>query len=50
MYRAGTKLVWVLVILFGSLIGSIMYFAIGRPEPGAQPRRRGLPPPPPFPG
>lgn len=50
MYRAGTKLVWVLVILFGSLIGSIMYFAIGRPEPGAQPPRRGLPPPPPFPG
>ncbi len=34
MYRAGTKLVWVLVILLGNLIGSIVYFAIGRPAVG----------------
>jgi hypothetical protein len=52
MYRAGTKLIWVLVILFGNLIGSIVYFAVGRPEPGTQaPPTGGLPPPPPsFPG
>lgn len=49
MYRAGTKLIWVLVILFGNLIGSIVYFAIGRPEPGTQPPpSAGMPPPPPL--
>jgi len=31
-YRAGTKLIWVLVILFGSFIGAIIYFVVGRPQ------------------
>jgi hypothetical protein len=47
MYRAGTKLIWVLVILFGNVIGSIVYFAIGRPEPGTQPPGGRVPPLPP---
>ncbi|MGZ8571676.1 MAG: PLDc N-terminal domain-containing protein [Actinomycetota bacterium] len=34
-YKSGTKLVWVLVIVLASLIGSIIYVAIGRPEGGA---------------
>lgn len=32
-FRAGTQLVWVLVIVFTQIIGSIIYLAIGRPEP-----------------
>ncbi|MEO8293617.1 MAG: PLD nuclease N-terminal domain-containing protein, partial [Actinomycetota bacterium] len=37
MFRAGTKLIWVLVILFGNLVGSIVYMAVGRPVAGSQP-------------
>jgi len=47
MYRSGTKLVWVLVIVLTQVVGAIIYFAIGRP-----PRRTahtGPPPPPPPP-
>jgi hypothetical protein len=52
MYRAGNKLIWVLVILFAGFIGAIVYLAVGRPAGG---RRSGndhawqgpLPPPPP---
>jgi|SoimicmetaTmtHPB_FD_contig_81_72062_length_772_multi_2_in_0_out_0_1 Phospholipase_D-nuclease N-terminal len=51
MYESGTKLVWVLVIVFASFIGAILYFVIGRPKPGATPSApRGsssMPPPPP---
>src|SRR6266508_1801316 len=32
MYRSGTKLVWVLVILLTQVVGAIIYFAIGRPS------------------
>ena len=32
MYRAGTKVVWVLVIIFVGIIGPILYFAVGRPS------------------
>jgi len=32
MYRAGSKLVWVLVIIFLGTIGAIIYFAVGRPS------------------
>jgi len=51
MYRSGTKLVWVLVIVFLQLIGAIVYLAIGRPAKGtATPTVHdgpaGLPPPP----
>jgi phospholipase D-like protein len=51
MFRAGTKLIRVLVILFANLIGVIVYLAIGRPARGAQLPPRGpqeLPPPPAF--
>lgn len=59
-YRAGTKLVWVLVIVLLQLIGAVVYLAVGRPErsvraawsgdtaPPAPPVGHGaLPPPPP---
>jgi len=48
MFRAGNKLIWVLVVVFTHVIGAIIYFAVGRPEPG---RGSGPgPPPPPPPG
>lgn len=31
----GSKLLWVIIILFGSIIGSIVYFVAGRKEDGA---------------
>lgn len=34
-FRAGSQLVWVLVIVFAQLIGSIVYLAVGRPRRGA---------------
>jgi hypothetical protein len=53
MYRAGTKLIWVLVILLAGFVGAIVYFAVGRPS--SETRTVGplratdphLPPPPP---
>ena len=52
MFKAGNKLIWVLVIVFTGLIGAIIYLVVGRPEPGARatgPRSLdpGQPPPPP---
>ncbi len=52
MFRAGTKLVWVLVIVITGLIGAIIYLAVGRPAPGnrggaASPPTDQPPPPPP---
>ena len=52
MFKAGNKLIWVLVIVFTGLIGAIIYLIVGRPEPGARaagprPIDLGLPPPPP---
>jgi hypothetical protein len=52
MYQAGSKLVWVLVILLGGFIGSIVYLVVGRPKNGHRPRSTppwdgSLPPPPP---
>jgi len=35
-YRAGNKLVWVLVIIFATVIGAAIYLAIGRPPPGSR--------------
>jgi len=32
-YRAGTKVIWVLVILFLNCLGALIYFAVGRPRP-----------------
>ncbi|AZS17236.1 PLDc N-terminal domain-containing protein [Paenibacillus lutimineralis] len=31
----GTKLLWVVIILFGNIIGSIVYFVAGRKDDGA---------------
>jgi hypothetical protein len=52
LYESGNKLVWVLIIVFLSLIGAILYFAIGRPRGSAPSVTRGggdarMPPPPP---
>ena len=51
MYRAGNKLIWILVILLAGFIGAIVYVFIGRPAPGARPAtvpaQGQLPPPPP---
>lgn len=47
LYRTGSKLLWVLVIVFTGAIGAIIYLAIGRPEHGAQPRATSTPPAPP---
>jgi hypothetical protein len=53
MYKAGNKLIWVLVILLAGFVGAIVYFAVGRPSsktravgPVAAMDPR-LPPPPP---
>lgn len=32
MYKAGSKLIWVLVILLGGFVGAIVYLAVGRPS------------------
>jgi hypothetical protein len=47
MYRSGTKLIWILVIIFTQVIGAIIYLAVGRPERGSRPPAVGMPPPPP---
>jgi uncharacterized membrane protein len=50
MYRSGTKLVWVLVIVLLQVIGAVVYLVIGRPMKGAATPppsgAGGLPPPP----
>ena len=46
MYRAGTKLIWVLVILFAQpLIGPILYLVVGAPASGPPRRSMRRPPP-----
>lgn len=32
MFKAGNKLIWVLVILLGGFVGAIVYLAAGRPS------------------
>jgi hypothetical protein len=47
MFQSGTKLIWVLIIVFASWIGAILYVAIGRPKResgGAPPRGNGRAP------
>ena len=52
-FKAGTQLVWVIVILLAGLIGAIIYLVVGRPPGGATAARQrfpvGAPPPPPPP-
>jgi hypothetical protein len=49
MYRAGTKLIWILVILLAGFVGAIIYLIVGRPggERRAAGTWQGQPPPPP---
>lgn len=51
MYRAGTKLVWVLVILIAGIVGAVLYLVLGRPTAAARhaPTAPSSPPPPPPP-
>jgi Phospholipase_D-nuclease N-terminal len=53
MFEAGTKLIWVLVIVFTGFIGSIISLAVGRPSHGGRTAVPPLPdpnrPPPPPP-
>lgn len=37
-YRAGTKLIWVLVIVLTGFIGAAVYLAVGRPARRAVPQ------------
>ena len=37
MYRAGNKLVWVLVIVFLHFVGAIVYLLVGKPAAGTTP-------------
>ena len=54
MYKSGSKIVWVLVIVLLNFIGAIIYFVIGRPTQESRDagRRSGgsMPSPPPPPG
>lgn len=34
MFKAGNKLIWVIVIVFTGFIGAIVYLAVGRPSAG----------------
>ncbi len=49
MFRAGNKLVWVLLIVLTGWIGAIIYVVVGRPAAVAQPHHTHSfsPPPPP---
>lgn len=56
VFRAGSKLVWVLVIVLTGVVGAIIYVVVGRPSPGgraggsasfADPNQPPPPPPPP---
>jgi Phospholipase_D-nuclease N-terminal len=46
MYRAGTKLIWVLVIvLVPFLVGPLVYLFVGAPRSAPRPPRPSRPPP-----
>ena len=46
MYRAGNKLIWVLVIIFVQpIIGPVIYLVMGSPQTPRAPRRGTRPPP-----
>ena len=55
MFKAGSKLVWVLVIVLTGVIGAVIYLVVGRAAPGNRGTRLSPPadpnqPPPPPPG
>jgi hypothetical protein len=35
-FRAGNKLVWILLMVFAGVIGTIIYSLVGRPQPKAK--------------
>jgi type VI protein secretion system component VasK len=54
MFKAGNKLIWVLVIVIAGVLGAIIYLVVGRPASGSQPGgappaagQNQIPPPPP---
>jgi heme/copper-type cytochrome/quinol oxidase subunit 3 len=48
MFRAGNKLIWVLVVVLAGFVGAIVYLVVGRPAASAQrPPGGWVPPPPP---
>ena len=54
MFKAGKKLIWVLVVVITGVVGAIIYLVVGRPAPGSQPGgappaagQNQIPPPPP---
>jgi hypothetical protein len=49
MFRAGNKLIWVLVVVLAGFVGAIVYLVVGRPAAGATQGPPGgwVPPPPP---
>ena len=49
MYRTGSKLMWVLVIVLLHVVGAVLYLLVGRPERRAPSRPAPPPPPPPPP-
>lgn len=54
MFKAGNKLVWVLIVVLAGSVGAIIYLIVGRPAAGARAPERsaspGTPVPPPPPG
>jgi hypothetical protein len=48
-FKAGTQLVWILVILLAQGIGAIIYLIVGRPPGGATAARAHPRPPPSIP-
>ncbi len=51
MFRAGNRLIWVVIVVFTQVIGAIIYLAVGRPSAADRalrpPRDPNAPPPPP---
>ena len=48
-FKAGTQLIWILVILLAQGIGAIIYLIVGRPPGGATAARVAPAPPAPIP-
>jgi hypothetical protein len=44
-FKAGTQLIWILVILLAQVIGAIIYLVVGRPPGGATAARKHPRPP-----
>jgi hypothetical protein len=52
MFKAGNRLVWVLIVVLAGFVGAIVYLIVGRPAGGAaapQPASPAVQPPPPPP-